>query len=91
MELPGVNPDDMDISVLGDSLIVKGERRASSEVKDDQYHRCELCYGNFHRQVVLPSEVEAGKIEATYENGMLEVNIPKSKAAKPTRIPIKGQ
>jgi HSP20 family protein len=91
VELPGVNSDDIDISASGDSLIVKGERKPSEGITGDQYHECELCYGNFYRRIALPTDVEVGKIEAAYENGILEVHLPKSKAARPTKIPIKNK
>ena len=56
-ELPGVNKDDIDISITGDTLTIKGERKASEEVTQDQYHRCEVCYGSFSRSIMLPSAV----------------------------------
>ncbi len=89
VELPGVNPDDVDISVAGDTLIVKGERKPPEDVPEEQYHQCETCYGKFYRRIGLPSDVDVNKIEASYENGILEVDITKSKAAKSTKIKIK--
>jgi HSP20 family protein len=89
VELPGVNPDDVDISVAGDTLIVKGERKPAEGVPQEQYHHCERCYGKFYRRIGLPADVDVNKIEASYENGILEVNIVKSKAAKSTKIKIK--
>jgi HSP20 family protein len=89
VELPGVNPDDLDISVMGDYLVVKGQRKPTEDIASERYHECELCYGQFYRRFSLPPETEPGKTEATYENGILELNIPKVKAAKPTKIKIK--
>jgi len=90
-ELPGVKEDDIDISVTGDTLTIKGERKSSEEVKDEQYHRCEVCYGSFVRSVVLPQPVDAEKIEATYENGMLEIRVPKAEEAKATKVKVKAK
>jgi len=88
VELPGVNPDDVDISVAGDSLLVKGERKAPEGVAPEQYHECERCYGKFYRRITLPADAEVNKIEAAYNNGILEVNVTKAKAAKPMKIKI---
>lgn len=89
-ELPGVNKDEIDISMTGDTLTIKGERKASEEVKEEQYHRCELAYGTFSRSITMPVAVDAERIEATYENGILEIHVPKAKEAMPTRIQIKA-
>jgi HSP20 family protein len=88
VELPGVNPDDVDISIVGDSLVVKGERKTPEGVDAEQYHKCERCYGKFYRRITLPADADANKVEAAYGNGILEVNVAKSKAAKPTKIKI---
>ena len=88
-EVPGMTKDDVDISVLGDTLTIKGERKAESEVKDEDYHRCEMCCGKFSRAVTLPSSVQAGKVAATYDNGMLEITLPKAAEAKPKKIEVK--
>lgn len=89
VELPGVDPDDVDISASGDVLIVKGERKPAEGVSSEQYRECETCYGRFYRRIPLPEEVDASKIEATFENGVLEITVPRSKAAKATKIKIK--
>jgi HSP20 family protein len=88
VELPGVNPDDVDVTVVGDSLLVKGERKPPQGVAAEQYHECERCYGKFLRRIALPADVEVNKIEAAYDNGILEVSVTKSKAAKPMKIKI---
>ncbi len=89
VELPGVNPDDVDISVSGDLLIVKGERKLAEDVSSEQYQECERCYGKFYRRIPLPEETDVSKIEATFENGILEITVPRPKAAKATKIKIK--
>ena len=88
-ELPGMKKEEIDISVLGDTLTIKGERKAESEVKDEDYYRCELCYGKFSRAVTLPSAVQVGKVEASYDNGILEITLPKAAEAKPKKVEVK--
>jgi len=90
VEVPGVNKDDVDISMTGDTLTIRGERKAPEGVKEEQYHRCEVCYGPFSRSVSMPVAVDASKIEASYGNGVLEVHLPRAKEAMPTRIQIKA-
>ena len=89
IELPGVNSDEIDISLKGDTLIIKGERKISEGIKDEEYHRAELAYGSFSRSITLPVEVDANGIDATYENGILEVAVPKAKEAKASKVQIK--
>jgi len=88
-ELPGMKKEELDISVLGDTLTIKGERKTESEVKEEDYYRCELCYGKFSRSIALPTAVDAGKVEASYENGILEITLPKAKEAKPKKIEVR--
>jgi len=90
-DLPGMKKEELDISVLGDTLTIKGERKAESEIKDEDYYRCELCYGKFSRSVALPAAVDAGKVEANYENGILEITLPKVEEAKPKKVEIKAK
>ena len=90
-ELPGVNKDDVDISMTGDTLTIKGERKPPAEVKKEDYQCSEVCYGNFSRSINLPSAVDADKIEASCENGMLELQVPKVKEAIPAKIQIKAK
>jgi len=65
-ELPGMKEEDIDVSVVGDTLTVKGERKAKTEVKEEDYCCCERSYGSFFRSIALPSNVDAKKIEASY-------------------------
>jgi len=87
-EVPGMKEGDIDISVIGDTLTVKGERKAESEVKEEDYYCCERSYGSFSRSIVLPSNVDAKKIEASYEDGVLEVILPKAPEVKPKKISV---
>jgi len=86
--LPGVRPDEVDISVIGDVLTVKGETKSEQETKDENYHRRELRYGAFARSVPLPTRVDHEKAEATFENGILIVTLPKAEEVKPKSIKI---
>lgn len=87
-ELPGMKEEDIDISVVGDTLTIRGERKAESEVREEDYYYCERSYGSFSRSMSLPSHVDAGKIEASYEDGILEVALPKTVEVKPKKIEI---
>jgi HSP20 family protein len=90
-ELPGVKPEDIDVSVSDNILTVKGERKSESEVKEEDYYCCEHSYGSFFRSIALPSNVDAKKIEASYEGGVLEVNLPKAAEVKPKKISVSAK
>jgi HSP20 family protein len=90
-ELPGMKREEIDVSVVGNTLTISGERKAETEVKDEDYYRCELCYGKFSRSIGLPSAVDPTKVEAEYENGILEITLPKVEAAKPKKISVKAR
>ena len=90
-ELPGMKQEDIDVSVVGDMLTIKGERKAETEVKEEDYYCCERSYGGFSRSVALPSTVDAGKIEASYEDGVLEVSLPKAPEVKPKKISVSAK
>jgi HSP20 family protein len=81
-ELPGVAEKDIEVSISGDVLTLKGEKKAEKEEKDGNYHRIERRYGSFHRSFSLPSEVDAAAVAASHKNGVLTVTLPKSKAAR---------
>jgi HSP20 family protein len=87
-ELPGMKQEDIDLSVVGDTLTIKGQRKAETEVREEDYYCCERSYGSFFRSVALPSTVDAKKIEASYEDGVLEVTLPKAPEVKPKKVPI---
>jgi HSP20 family protein len=91
VELPGMKEEDVDVSVVGDALTIKGERKAESEVKEEDYHCCERSYGSFFRSIALPSNIDAEKVEANYEDGILEVGLPKIAEVKPTKISVKAK
>ena len=87
-DLPGMTEDDVDIEIKDNVLTVSGERKAQHEDKGQGYHRVERSFGSFSRSLTLPQGVEPGKVAAKFENGVLEVEIPKPAEAKPTRVQI---
>jgi HSP20 family protein len=87
-ELPGLSKDDVNIEVHDNRLIIRGERKRESEAKEDQYHRLERMYGRFERVFWLPTTVDAEHIQATFTNGVLELRLPKSAAARSKQIQI---
>ena len=87
--LPGVKPEDIQISVVGNTLTIKGEVKEEEEVEERNYIRRERRYGKFARSVALPGEVEADKAKAEFENGILTLTIPKAEEAKPKTIEVK--
>jgi HSP20 family protein len=90
-ELPGMKEDDIDVSVVGDTLSIRGEKKTETEIKDEDYYRCERSYGSFYRSIPIPSNVDANKIEASFEDGVLEVALPKSAKVKPKKIAVSAK
>ena len=90
LDLPGMTKENLDIQLTeNNTLTVRGERKFE-EVDKAKYHRVERFYGNFMRSFVLPSNVEADKISATFKDGVLEIVLPKVESAKPRKITIKS-
>jgi HSP20 family protein len=89
-ELPGVSKDDVSIEIHQNTLILRGQRKHEAEVKEEQYHRVERAYGTFQRSFMLPTLVDQEHVQATYHDGVLELRLPKSEAAKPKRVAITG-
>ena len=90
-ELPGVKKEDIDVSVTDHNLTIKGEKQASHETKKEDYYVSEVSYGSFMRSVPLPENVDADKVEASFNDGMLEVTVPKMALASPKRVAITGK
>ena len=88
--LPGVNPEDIDISVQGDMVQIRAESREEAEDKQQNYIRRELNYGVVQRSISLPSRVDTNRTEATFQNGVLRLRLGKSEEAKPKRIQVQG-
>ncbi len=87
LEVPGVKSEQLDVSVVGDQLSIKVER-PEEEPKDVTYHRRERPVGSFTRVVCLPSEVDAGKVEAELEHGVLSIHLPKAESVRPRKIQV---
>lgn len=86
-ELPGVAAEDVEVSVVGNELSIKG-RRSAAQDEGTAYHRRERGTGEFARVVQLPVDIDAEKVEATLANGVLTIKLPKSAAAKPHKVQI---
>jgi HSP20 family protein len=87
-ELPGIEPNDVEVRVEDNTLYLKGERKFQGEVKDETFHRRERAYGVFTRSFALPGFIDAEKVSAEYKNGVLTVTLPKREEAKPKTIKI---
>jgi HSP20 family protein len=88
VELPGINPDDIDVTLENNLLTIQGQRHRAQDSSDQQFHRVERAYGLFRRSVSLPSTVQADAIQASYENGVLQLLVPKAEEAKPRKIAV---
>jgi HSP20 family protein len=91
-ELPGMDAKDIDVSVSGDMLVLKGEKRQEKEEKDKNYHFSERAYGSFQRGFELPASVDRGKIAADFSKGVLTITLPKTAQAQQSakKIEIKS-
>lgn len=87
-EVPGVRPEDVKISLEGNVLTIRGEKQQAAEEQTDRVHRYERTYGEFERTFSLPATVEANRITASYEHGILTVTLPKVEQAKPRQIQV---
>jgi len=87
-EVPGLAQKDIDLSISGNTVTLKGDKKHESETKEENYHRVERSYGSFQRVIELPVEVNAEKATAKLENGVLTVTLPKSEAVKPKQITV---
>jgi len=89
-EVPGVSPEDIDISVVGDMLTLNGTRKTDELDENARYHRQERGYGDFTRSLQLPFPVDVNKVEATFHNGLLMVAMPRAEEDKPRKITVKS-
>lgn len=87
--VPGIDPNDLTITVTGDVLTIKGETRQREEVKEEAYHRREFRYGSFCRSVRLPIETDSSRAEAAYKDGILTLTFPRPLAQQPKTIAVK--
>ncbi len=91
VELPGVEKNDVSITLESNILTIRGTKKQEKEEKGREYHRVERTYGSFHRSFTLPTTVKADKINATFRDGILSVTLPKAEEAKPKQIEVKVQ
>lgn len=87
-EVPGIKPEDIDISVVNDLLTISGERLPEQTDEDVRYHRRERGCGKFARSIQLPFAVDANKVEASFENGVITINLPRKEEEKPKKIKV---
>jgi HSP20 family protein len=89
-ELPGVSVEEIDISVVGDTLTLTGNREPDEPQDGKTYHRRERRHGRFARSFRLPFDIEGNKVEAALENGVLQISLPRAEADKPRKITVKA-
>lgn len=89
--LPGLNPEDVDITVTGESLTLRGEYKQETEQNDVNYHIREQRSGSFNRAILLPTDVQSNKAKADFENGVLTITMPIAEEVKPKSITIKAK
>ncbi|NOY14553.1 MAG: Hsp20/alpha crystallin family protein [Deltaproteobacteria bacterium] len=89
LEAPGLEPDEIDLQVLNNLLVVRGEKHIQREHDDDQFHVLECAYGRFERAIPLPAEVDSERARASYKHGVLKVELPKLKEQQRQGIRIK--
>jgi len=88
-EVPGCTPEEIDISVYGNTLTISGEKKETKEEKDKGYYHMESTYGSFRRDITLPTDVNNTKVEATYKDGVLSITLPKAEVSKAVKVQVK--
>ena len=86
--LPGINPDDVEVTITNDVLTIKAAHEEKTEEKKKDFYRREIRYGSFHRALSLPVSVDADKAEASFDNGILQLKLPKAEAIRPKQIKV---
>lgn len=87
-EVPGIDDKDIEIKIEDNTLTLKGERNLEKEIQEENYHRIERAYGSFYRSFSIPNYIDAEKIKAEHENGVLKVVMPKKTELKPRKIKV---
>ena len=87
-EIPGIDEKDVEIKIEDNTLSLKGERKFEKETKEENYHRIERSYGSFYRAFTLPNSIDPEKIQATHENGVLKITMPKRDELQPRKVKI---
>jgi HSP20 family protein len=88
LDLPGIEPDDVEVSVEDSTLTVRGRREFSDEVKEKDLHRVERRYGSFTRAITMPRTADTEKVQARFDKGVLTVEVPKVEQARPRKVEI---
>jgi HSP20 family protein len=88
-ELPGIKREDIDLSIAGETVIIKGSKKCPCETENIQYHRRERGSGDFSRTIVLPEKIDADNISASMNEGILTIHLPKSQAAMLKKITVR--
>ncbi len=89
-EVPGCKPEDIDISVYGNTLTISGEKKETKESQNDGFYHVESTYGSFRREVVLPTDVDEQQIEAVCQEGVLSITLPKAEKSKAVKVKVNG-
>ena len=89
-EVPGLKPEELDISVYGNTLTISGEKKEAKEDQGDGFYHVESSYGSFRREVALPTDVDESKIEAVCKDGVLSITLPKAEKNKAVKVQVKG-
>jgi HSP20 family protein len=89
-DLPDLKREDITVTFENNVLTIEGERKVASDVSREQFHRIERQYGAFRRSFTLPTTVDAGKVDASYQDGVLTVKLPRREDTRPKQIPING-
>lgn len=87
----GVEPDDLDIDISSESVTIRGERRRSNEVSEENYLYQECYWGKFSRSIILPQEIDPDKAKAEFKNGVLRVRLPKIVKGKTRKLKVRGE
>lgn len=90
LELAGIEPGDVEVAVEDSTLTVSGRREFESETNEENYHRVERRYGSFARSIALPQTADVEKVSARFDNGVLEIQVPKAERARPKKIEIEA-
>jgi HSP20 family protein len=89
-ELPGLEPKDVEITIEGENLVLRGEKKFEDEEKKDDYHRIERSYGSFSRVIPLPGRVKEGEVKARFDKGVLTITLPRDEKDAPRSITIES-
>ena len=90
VELPGLTPEDVKLSLESNVLSIRGEKKQQAEERTERVHRYERSYGSFERSFALPTSVDSDNVSASFQNGILTVTVPKAERDRPREIPVRA-